>query len=65
MPLDIRLTSSVAVAVAAALSCPLVQAAKLPARQADACYCAVKALEYANYQAEISTWERRFLLPQV
>jgi len=28
-------------------------------------YCAVKALEYANYQAEISTWERRFLLPQV
>jgi hypothetical protein len=28
-------------------------------------YCAVKALEYDYYQGEISTWERRFLLPQV
>jgi len=28
-------------------------------------YCAVKALELASYQSEISAWERRFLLPQV
>ncbi|MDD2918791.1 glutamine synthetase family protein [Rhodoferax sp.] len=28
-------------------------------------YCAVKALELASYQSEISPWERRFLLPQV
>ncbi len=28
-------------------------------------YCAVKALELASYESEISTWERRFLLPQV
>jgi glutamine synthetase len=28
-------------------------------------YCAVKALEHESYQAEISAWERRFLLPQV
>lgn len=28
-------------------------------------YCAVKALEFENYQGEISAWERRFLLPQV
>lgn len=28
-------------------------------------YCAVKALEWASFQCEISAWERRFLLPQV
>ncbi len=28
-------------------------------------FCAVKRLEHAHYQAEISAWERRFLLPQV
>ncbi|MBE0473109.1 hypothetical protein [Rhodoferax sp.] len=28
-------------------------------------YCAVKALELASFQSEISAWERRFLLPQV
>ncbi|MDD3935408.1 glutamine synthetase family protein [Rhodoferax sp.] len=28
-------------------------------------YCAVKALELASFQSEISPWERRFLLPQV
>jgi glutamine synthetase len=28
-------------------------------------YCAVKALEHEHYLAEISAWERRFLLPQV
>ncbi|MDP1530618.1 glutamine synthetase family protein [Rhodoferax sp.] len=28
-------------------------------------YCAVKALEWASFQREISVWERRFLLPQV
>jgi len=28
-------------------------------------YCAVKALEHKHYLAEISAWERRFLLPQV
>ena len=28
-------------------------------------YCAVKALELASFQREISAWERRFLLPQV
>lgn len=28
-------------------------------------YCAVKQLEYDSYLSEISTWERRFLLPQV
>lgn len=28
-------------------------------------YCAVKALEWASFQSEISAWERRFLLPQV
>lgn len=28
-------------------------------------YCAVKALEYANYAREISAWERRMLLPMV
>lgn len=28
-------------------------------------YCAVKALELASYESEISAWERRFLLPQV
>jgi glutamine synthetase len=28
-------------------------------------YLAVKALEHQNYLAEVSAWERRFLLPQV
>ena len=28
-------------------------------------YCAVKTLEYENFQNEISAWERRYLLPQV
>jgi glutamine synthetase len=28
-------------------------------------YCAVKALELDSFQNEVSTWERRFLLPQV
>jgi len=28
-------------------------------------YCAVKAMEHNHYLAEISAWERRFLLPQV
>ena len=28
-------------------------------------YCAVKALELASFQSEVSAWERRFLLPQV
>jgi glutamine synthetase len=28
-------------------------------------YCAVKELEYQSFLAEISPWERRFLLPQV
>lgn len=28
-------------------------------------FCAVKALELASFQNEISAWERRFLLPQV
>jgi glutamine synthetase len=28
-------------------------------------FCAVKALELAHYQREISAWERRYLLPQV
>jgi len=28
-------------------------------------YCAVKALEYEHFLAEVSAWERRFLLPQV
>ncbi|MBT3069179.1 glutamine synthetase family protein [Rhodoferax sp. U11-2br] len=28
-------------------------------------YCAVKALEHAHYQSEVSAWERRYLLPQV
>lgn len=28
-------------------------------------YCAVKALEYDHFLAEVGAWERRFLLPQV
>jgi len=28
-------------------------------------FLAVKALEHAHFQEEISAWERRYLLPQV
>jgi glutamine synthetase len=28
-------------------------------------FCAVKALEHDSYLAEISAWERRYLLPLV